>query len=89
MTRDEVPLTVEEPPEVRERLEMLAQISSRSPTVLIREALEAYLELHEWQTEAVHEALAEVESGAPLVEHAAVLMWQRSWGTDHELPRPE
>jgi len=42
-----------------------------------------------WQIAHIKEALAEDEAGAPGVPHEEVMRWMDSWGTDHELPRPE
>jgi predicted transcriptional regulator len=33
--------------------------------------------------------LDEAKAGAPGVPHERVVEWLDSWGTDHELPRPE
>ena len=45
--------------------------------------------LNDWQIAHIRAALAEDEQGEPGVTHAEVIEWMESWGTDHELPRPE
>ncbi len=53
------------------------------------EALSEYLAIQEWQVAAIEEAVREVEAGAPMVEHAHVVAWLRSWGSEEELPPPQ
>lgn len=47
------------------------------------------MRLTAWQIVHIKEALAESKSGLPGVPHEEVVKWMESWGTDHELPRPE
>jgi predicted transcriptional regulator len=76
-------------PEVSEKLEALARDTKRSKSDLTSEAIENYIDLHAWQVAHIRAALAEDEQGGPGVPHAEVAAWVNSWGTDHELPRPE
>lgn len=46
-----------------ERLEKLAQSVDRSKSYLAAEAIEEYLETHEWQVKAIQEGLKEIERG--------------------------
>jgi RHH-type transcriptional regulator, rel operon repressor / antitoxin RelB len=48
---------------VAERLEHLAKAIERSKSWLASEAIEEYLDLHEWQVQAIHEGLEEIERG--------------------------
>ncbi len=41
-----------------------------------------------WQIDEIKRGLDEARSGTPGVPHEEVEKWVRSWGTDHELPRP-
>jgi RHH-type rel operon transcriptional repressor/antitoxin RelB len=48
-------------PEVAERLKTLSQIVQRSSSFLAAEALEEYLDIHEWQIQAIQEGLNAVD----------------------------
>jgi predicted transcriptional regulator len=82
-------MTVRLTPEVREKLDALARDTRRSKSYLASEAIESFVNLNAWQVAHVKAALAEDEQGAPGVPHDEVMRWMESWGTDHELPRPE
>jgi predicted transcriptional regulator len=82
-------VTVRLTPEVSEKLEALVRDTKRSRSHLASEAIESYVELHAWQVSHIKAALAEDEAGPPGIAHQEVVRWMESWGTDHELPRPE
>ena len=82
-------MTIRLTPEVSERLDALARDTKRSKSYLASEAIESYVNLNAWQVAHIKDALAEDEAGAPGVPHDEVMRWMDSWGTDHELPRPE
>lgn len=50
-------------PEVAQRLELLAQATRRSKSYLAAEALEEYLDIHEWQVQAIQEGIEAVTRG--------------------------
>jgi RHH-type rel operon transcriptional repressor/antitoxin RelB len=54
-------ISVRVKPEIAERLKALSQIMHRSSSFLAAEALEEYLEIHEWQIQAIQEGLNAVE----------------------------
>jgi RHH-type rel operon transcriptional repressor/antitoxin RelB len=68
-------LTIRLPREYLDRLDALAQSTNRSKSALASEALAAYLEAQQWQTEAILEAVEMADAGAVPVEG--------------ELPRPQ
>ena len=82
-------MTVRLTPEVRDKLDALARDTKRSKAYLASEAIESFVNLNAWQVAHIKEALAEDEEGGPGVPHEEVMEWLASWGTDHELPRPE
>jgi len=82
-------MTVRLTPEVSGQLEALARDTKRSKAYLASEAIETYVNLNAWQVAHIKAALAEDDEGAPGVPHEEVMRWMESWGTDHELPRPE
>jgi len=56
-------ISVRVPTEVALRLEKLSQSVDRSKSYLAAEAIEEYLDLHEWQVQAIQSGLHEVEKG--------------------------
>src|ERR1700731_2966884 len=82
-------MTVRLTPEVSEALDALARDTKRSKSYLASEAIESYVNLNAWQVAHIKAALMEDETGEPGVPHEEVVRWMDSWGTDHELPRPE
>ncbi len=80
-------LTIEVPVAVEERLEEVARASSRSKRSLIQGALITFLDLYDWQVEAIRQGLADADAGR-VVDHEAVAAWLESWGIENELPAP-
>ena len=54
-------ISVRVPAEVAQRLEKLSQSVDRSKSYLAAEAIEEYLDLHEWQVKAIQDGLREIE----------------------------
>ena len=72
----------------RERLEKLARSTGRSRSYLAAEAINAYLEVNEWQVAGIERAMASLDSGQA-VAHEAVRDWVGSWAGDGERAKPE
>lgn len=67
-------LTLRVKPETRSRLEKLAEVTQRSKSFVMEDALEQYLDLNEWQVRGIQEAVAEADSpAAEFVSHEQVL----------------
>jgi RHH-type transcriptional regulator, rel operon repressor / antitoxin RelB len=81
-------MTVRLRPEVSDKLEALARETKRSKAYLASEAIASYIDRNAWQVAEITRGLEEARSGAPGVPHEEVEDWVRSWGADHELPRP-
>jgi len=81
-------MTIRLTPEVSEKLEALARDTKRSKSYLASEAIENYLDLNAWQVDEIKKGLEEARSGTSGVPHKEVEKWVRSWGSDHERPRP-
>jgi predicted transcriptional regulator len=84
---DSTTLTVRLTPEVKQRLESVAQRVRRSKSNLAAEAIEEFLTVQEWQIAAIEEGIQAAERG-DLIPHEDVQAWTESLGTDHELPLP-
>ena len=80
-------MTIEIPAAVEERLAEAAKASSQSKRSLIQAASIAFLDLYDWQTEAIGLGIADAEAGR-VVDHERVAAWLESWGTENELPAP-
>ena len=81
-------MTVQVPKQALARIEALAAQTGQSTSELVGEALVAFLDYQEWKIAAIAEAVKEADAGGPFIEHERVEAWVRSWGIDHELPRP-
>ena len=75
-------------PDLKEKLEALARDMGRNPAEVASMAIDAYIEANAWQVRHIREALDEARSGTPGIPHEEVVKWMKSWGTEHELPRP-
>jgi predicted transcriptional regulator len=80
------PLRLE--PELKDRLEAIAQNEDRSAIDIASDAIEAYVDAKEFKRLAIEAALAEAEKGV-FISQEAMHRWMDSWGTDNELPPPE
>ena len=74
---------------VSQKLEALARNTKRSKAFLASEGIAAYVERNAWQVARITASLEDAKSGTPGIPHEEVERWMASWGTDHELPRPE
>lgn len=81
-------MNVRIPKVMKDGLEALAKSTQRSKSFLTTEALDAYLKENAWQVEAIKEAIAELDAGAPTIPHEEVGKWVRSLVTKNPLPRP-
>lgn len=81
-------LTLRLPAQLVARLEAFAALTGGSASSHVEEALIPFLDYEEWKYAAVAAAVKEADAGGPFIEHERVEAWVKSWGTDHELPRP-
>jgi RHH-type rel operon transcriptional repressor/antitoxin RelB len=80
--------TVRVEPEVKKRLEKLAKSTGRTRSFLAAEALNAYLDVNEWQVAGVKRAMASLDRGDG-VPHQEVKDWVNSWGRKRERTAPK
>jgi predicted transcriptional regulator len=76
-------------PAVKAKLRAIAESTQRSESFLAKEAIEAYVEVNDWQVALIKERLAEAKTGTPGIPLEKVEAWVRSWGTKRELPKPK
>ena len=70
------------------RLDQLAEITARSKAWLAAQAVKDYLELNEWQTQAIDAAVKRADARAKFIDHEKVDVWLESWGTPQEREPP-
>jgi predicted transcriptional regulator len=72
----------------KKRLEKLAENTGRSRSFLAAEAINAYLDVNEWQVAGTRRAMASLDRGEG-VAHRQVKAWIASWGGKRERPIPK
>lgn len=80
-------VSVRVPIETAQRLKALAEAMQRSKSFLGAQAIEEFVEAHEWQLAAIREGIEAANAGQ-VVEHDRVAAWVESWGTDSEKEKP-
>jgi RHH-type transcriptional regulator, rel operon repressor / antitoxin RelB len=81
-------LTIEVPSGIEERLEQLARATSRTKDWLAREALRSFVDLYDWQVQAIRRGIEDADAGR-FVDHENVVGWLETWGRDNEQPPPK
>jgi predicted transcriptional regulator len=76
-------------PAMKKKLQAIAESTQRSESFLAKEAIEAYVEMNEWQVALIKERLEAAKAGAPSVPFEEVKAWLESLGTKKPLPRPK
>ena len=69
----------------RKRLEKLAKITGRSRSLLVAEAINAYLDVNELQVAGIKQAVSSLDRGKG-VPHQQVKDWVTSWGDSGRPP---
>lgn len=88
MAQSEV-VTVRLAPEIKAKLDALAQSTHRSKSWLAAEAIALYVEHQSWQVEQIEAAFSLADSPqTPWIDGGAVEAWLDSWGSETELPAP-
>lgn len=85
------PMFVEIDPDIRTRVEILAEASHRSTHWIMREAISQYVEREEQREAFRQETIRAWEEYQETGLHATTVevdTWLASWGTNDELPTP-
>jgi predicted transcriptional regulator len=72
----------------KKRLEKLAESTGRSRSFLAAEAINAYLDVNEWQVTGIKQAIASLDRGEGIA-HERVKQWVKSWGSKNEKRPPK
>ncbi|MBW4613286.1 MAG: CopG family ribbon-helix-helix protein [Desmonostoc vinosum HA7617-LM4] len=88
MSQSEV-VTVRLTPEIKAKLDALAQSTQRSKSWLAAEAIALYVEQQSWQIQKIEEAVKIADSPqAKWIASEEVEAWLECWGTEDEKPAP-
>lgn len=69
-------MTIRLEPEIKARLDKLAEVTHRSKSFLAAEAINDYLKIQEWQLIEIKKGIAEADEGQ-LVDHESILkFWE-------------
>ncbi len=74
-------MTIRLKPELKQRLDQLAEATNRSKSFLAAEALRDFVELNEWQIQEIKDAIKEADNG-DFASDRAVSKRLGKWGTD-------
>lgn len=86
MSQSEI-VTVRLTPEIKAKLDALAQSTRRSKSWLAAEAIALYVEQESWQIQMIEEAVKIADSpSAQWIEGDDVSAWLDTWGTSDEKP---
>lgn len=86
MTTTTLSLRVSE--EMRAKLARLAEATDRPMNYHASAALEAYLDLQQWQVQGIRSAIAEADQNGAQVDQESVRAWVDSWYADAEKKPP-
>lgn len=64
-------------PDIAERLEKLAASMDRSKSYLAAEAIEEYLDIHEWQVQAIEKGIEAADQGETLSFDEIKKQWKK------------
>ncbi len=74
-------MTIRLEPELKDRLDRLAQATQRSKSYLAVEALRDYIELNAWQIQEVNDAIREADAGE-FASDQELARARKTWGVD-------
>jgi RHH-type rel operon transcriptional repressor/antitoxin RelB len=70
-------MTVRVEPELKTKLDKLAKATARTKSFLIADAIREYVELNEWQIEAIQEGIRQADAGKLIVHDKLKKKWER------------
>jgi RHH-type transcriptional regulator, rel operon repressor / antitoxin RelB len=71
----------------KERLAALAKSTGRTSSFLAAEAINAYLDINEWQVQGIRHAMASLDAGSS-VAHGDVKAWAIALADGQDMPAP-
>jgi predicted transcriptional regulator len=70
-------MTVRVEPEVKTKLDKLAKATARTKSFLIADAIREYVEINEWQIEAIQEGIRQADAGKLIAHDKLKKKWER------------
>ncbi len=61
--------------QLAERLDEVARRTERDREAVVADAIETFLDLDDWHTQAIGEAVAEADAGGPFAKHEDVMTY--------------
>jgi RHH-type transcriptional regulator, rel operon repressor / antitoxin RelB len=80
-------LTIRIDSETKQKLDKLAQQTSRTKSFLAAEAITEFVKMQSWQIGQVQKGIEDCDAGR-VIPHEQVEKWMKSWGKKKELPPP-
>jgi RHH-type transcriptional regulator, rel operon repressor / antitoxin RelB len=74
-------MTIRLEPDLKQRLDQLAEVTHRSRSFLAVEALKDYVELNEWQLQEINNAITEADAG-DFASEQAIKQIKDKWTSD-------
>jgi RHH-type transcriptional regulator, rel operon repressor / antitoxin RelB len=85
-----VTLSIRISPKIRDKLKNLSDVTNKTKSFLVAEAIENYLATQAWQVKAIEKAIDKANGKkARFVNHDKVIDWLNSWSTKKELKAPK
>ena len=75
-------MTIRLEPELKQRLDQLAEATHRSKSFLACEALRDFIELNEWQIQEIKDAVKEADDGGDFASDKDVNKTFAKWGVN-------
>jgi RHH-type transcriptional regulator, rel operon repressor / antitoxin RelB len=72
-------LTVRVRPEIADRLQKLSEMTDRSKSYVAAEAIEEYLDIHEWQINAMEEGMEAADKGEVRTLEEVKRFWEQKF----------
>ena len=70
-------MTVRVEPEIKTKLNKMAKATARTKSFLIADAIREYIELNEWQIEAIQEGIRQADAGKLITHDKLKKKWER------------
>ncbi len=74
-------MTIRLEPDLKQKLDQLAEVTHRSRSFLAVEALRDYVELNEWQLQEINNALTEADAG-DFASEESIKQIREKWKSD-------
>ncbi len=69
-------MTVRIDPVMKEKLDRLSRATARTKSFIIHDAIREYIEVNEWQIEAINEGIRQADAGLVTPHHEVKKKWE-------------